>query len=92
MGSDVLTEAWHLVNYNRQDSYGHVTDDYRRVTSIFRAIAGKHLHLDEAILFMVSVKLARLHYNLQRGELHRDSLVDAIGYLALLEQIHAPDA
>jgi hypothetical protein len=92
MPLDALTEAWHLINFDRQDSYGHVTDDYRRVTRIFAALTGVHLNLEQAVLFMVSVKLARLSYNLDQGGLHRDSLVDALGYLALLEQIHAPDA
>jgi hypothetical protein len=91
MPLDALTEAWHLINFDRQDSYGHVTDDYKRVTTIFRAITGVHLHVEQAVLFMVAVKLARLSHNLDRDQLHRDSLIDALGYLALLEQINAPN-
>jgi hypothetical protein len=37
---------------------------------------------------MVSVKLARLNTNLERGKWHRDSIVDAAGYLGCLAMAH----
>lgn len=84
-GSEVLLEAYGLVTGTRQDSYGHPADDYSKVVEIFKALTGVELSVSEAILFMVSVKLARLRTNLGRSDvIHHDSLVDALGYLACL--------
>lgn len=83
-GSEILLEAHDLVNGARQNSYGHPSDDYRKVCDIFCAITGIELDVSEAILFMVSVKLARLRTNLESDVIHHDSLVDALGYLTCL--------
>lgn len=86
-GADVLLEAHQLVTGPRQETYSHPYDDYTKVTEIFRAITGIDLTLDQALLFMVSIKMARLRTNLQKGTLHRDSLVDAAGYLACIAMV-----
>lgn len=83
-GSEILNEAYKLVNGPRQNDYGHPADDYKKVSDIFYAITGVSLSVSEAILFMVSVKLARLRTNLENDKIHHDSLVDALGYLACL--------
>jgi hypothetical protein len=83
-GSEILLEAHRLVNGPRQNDYGHPADDYRKVSDIFYSITGINLSVSEAILFMVSVKLARLRTNLENDIIHHDSLVDALGYLACL--------
>jgi len=83
-GTDVLTEALDLVTNDRQSTYGHPYDDYTKVVSIFGSLTGVQLDVMQAILFMVSVKLARLRTNLERDVLHRDTLVDTIGYLTCL--------
>jgi hypothetical protein len=41
--------------------------------------------MSDALLFMVSVKMARLRTNLEKNRLHHDTLLDALGYLALLK-------
>ncbi len=83
-GSEILLEAHKLVNGPRQKDYGHPADDYGKVSAIFFAISGVDLSVSEAILFMVAVKMARLHTNLEAGVIHHDSLVDALGYLTCL--------
>jgi len=83
-GSEILLEAHRLVNGPRQKDYGHPADDYQKVSDIFYSITGIDLSVSEAILFMVSVKLARLRTNLEHDIIHHDSLVDALGYLACL--------
>jgi propanediol dehydratase large subunit len=83
-GSEILLEAHRLVNGPRQKDYGHPADDYQKVSDIFYAISGIDLSVSDAIMFMVSVKLARLRTNLENGTIHHDSLVDALGYLACL--------
>jgi hypothetical protein len=83
-GSEVLTEAHELINGPRQKSYSHPFDDYSKVRNIFQAMTGINLTVEQSILFMVAVKLARLNTNIERGKWHRDSLVDAAGYLGCL--------
>ena len=91
-GTEILQEAYKIVNQDRQNTYGHPKDDYTKVTNIFETLTGKQLTLTEALLFMVSVKLARLKTNLDQGQLHHDTLLDTIGYLACINMIHQPES
>lgn len=84
---DILKEADRIVHGPRNESYGHPIDDYSRVVEIFRMISGVELHPEEGALFMVAVKLARLRHNYEAGIIHRDSLIDAAGYLWVFAQI-----
>lgn len=83
-GAEAVLEAFHLITGPRQSAYSHPTDDYKRVVDIFGALTGVDLTVEQALLFMVAVKMARLTHNLSDNTLHRDSLVDAIGYLGCL--------
>lgn len=89
LGAETLLEAHHLITGDRQAAYDHPTEDYRKVVAIFRSLTGVRLTVEQALLFMVSVKMARLRTNLERDTLHRDSLVDAMGYLGCLAMTHA---
>jgi hypothetical protein len=84
IGADILTEAHQIITGARNQSYGKVTDAYAKVIKMFEVLTGIQLSYADALLFMVSVKLARLSTNLERNQLHHDSLLDALGYLALL--------
>jgi len=88
---DAAYRAWQLTKGDRMAQYGHPWDDYTRVRRIFGSITNYHHNLStqEAIMFMVCVKLARLMKSLDEGKMHEDSLVDAIGYLNCL---HMADA
>ncbi len=88
VGADILLEAHRLVTGPRNDSYGDVVDDYSKVIDIFYGLTGMRLSLADALMFMVSVKMARLRTNLDKNRLHHDSLLDAIGYLGLLNQAY----
>jgi len=83
-GSEVVVEAFKLINGKRQADYSHPLNDYTKVRDLFEATTGISLTVEQAILFMVCVKLARLRTNLEKDVLHHDSLVDAIGYLGCL--------
>ena len=87
-GTEILQEAHNIVNQARQNTYGHPKDDYTKVTNIFETLTGHKLTLNDALLFMVSVKLARLKTNLDQGQLHHDTLLDTIGYLTCINMIH----
>ena len=86
-GTEILDEAFKLVSKDRQGSYGHPLDDYTKVTEIFKSLTGNNLTVYEALLFMVSVKLARLRTNLELSKVHHDSLVDALGYLTCIKMV-----
>lgn len=88
--TDVLVNASIIINNDRNNTYGHVVDDYTKVRNIFLALTGIELDLHQCLLFMASVKLARIQTNLQRNILHKDSLTDLIGYLALQAEIKEP--
>jgi hypothetical protein len=90
-GTEILQEAYKIVNQDRQNTYGHPKDDYTKVINIYQTLTGKQLTINDAILFMVSVKLARLRTNLEAGQLHHDTLLDTIGYLTCLNMIHHAD-
>ena len=87
MLDDILKEADRIVHGPRNEAYGHPIDDYSRVVATFRLISGVELTPEEGALFMVAVKLARLANNFEQGIVHRDSLVDAAGYLWVFGQI-----
>ena len=91
-GTEILQEAYKIVNQDRQKTYGHPKDDYTKVINIYQTLTGKQLTLTEALLFMVSVKLARLKTNLDQGQLHYDTLLDTIGYLTCINMIHQPES
>ena len=88
VGADILLEAHQLVTGPRNDTYGNVVDDYSKVIQIFEGLTGIRMSMSDALLFMVSVKMARLRTNLEKNRLHHDTLADAIGYLGLLNQAY----
>ena len=91
-GTEILQHAYQIVNQDRQNTYGHPKDDYTKVINIFETLTGKQLNITEALLFMVSVKLARLKTNLDQGRLHYDTLLDTIGYLTCINMIHQTES
>lgn len=90
---DAAYRAWQLTQGDRQEQYGDPWTDYTKVRRIFAAMTNYkyNMTVQEAILFMVAVKLARLQTSLEREKLHEDSLVDAIGYLNCLHMADAKD-
>lgn len=88
-GAETLLTAHSLITGDRQAAYDHPLEDYTKVTDLFRALTGIILTVEEALLFMVAVKFARLRTNLDRGSVHNDSLVDAMGYLGCLAMVDA---
>jgi len=91
-GTEILQEAYKIVNQDRQNTYGHPKDDYTKVINIYETLTGQNLTLNDAILFMISVKLARLRTNLEAGHLHHDTLLDTIGYLTCLNMINQTES
>ena len=88
-GAEIVNEAYNLITGARQDDYDHPLDDYSRTAEIFGAITGRHMSAEEAVLFMVAVKLSRLWNELEAGLDVPDNTRDAIGYLGCLNMIRA---
>lgn len=88
--TEVLVNASVIINNDRNNTYGHVVDDYEKVRTIFYGLTGIELDLHQCLMFMASVKLARIRTNLARNILHKDSLTDLIGYLSLQAEITEP--
>lgn len=87
MLDDILKKADALVHGDRNQSYGHPYDDYRRVSDIYNSITGQHIGPDDAALLMVCVKLARIGKHHDTNTVHVDSLVDLAGYAWVYAQI-----
>jgi hypothetical protein len=86
-GAEIINEAYNLITGDRQNDYDHPLDDYSRTAEIFGAITGRYLTAEEAILFMVCVKLSRLWNELESDLDVPDNTRDAIGYLGCLNMV-----
>lgn len=86
-GAEVLLEAYELITGDRHDQYAHPLEDYTQTRDIFEALTGIHLTVEQAILFMVSVKLSRLRTTMTRGDWHHDTVVDTAGYIGCLAMV-----
>lgn len=86
-GAEIVREAYELITGPRQDAYSHPAEDYTRTAAIFNAITGHDITTEEAILFMVAVKLSRIHNELLTSQTIPDNTRDAIGYLGCLNMV-----
>jgi len=83
----ILDEANRIAGECRSRDYGHPLDNHERIAAIWNVQLGPKLSapisaVDVAIL-MVGLKLARL----VNSPNHRDSLVDAAGYIKCADMI-----
>lgn len=78
-----MTAARIVRNGERQAVYGHPSDDFRRTAKEWSATFGKDVAPLDVAVGMVQLKLSRLIGT--PG--HRDSIIDAIGYLICYERI-----
>lgn len=81
----ILQEADELINGDRLRDYGNPRIVFNKLSSSFSCLTGVDIDKDDAILFLVLLKLVRFRNS---GFTHRDSLVDAAGYLGLFEKVH----
>jgi len=90
-GAEIVREAYELIVGPRQHTYSHPTEDYARTADIFNAITGHQITTQEAILFMVAVKLSRLYFEMKSDQWVPDNTRDAIGYLGCLNMVRTAD-
>ncbi len=87
-GAEICIEAYDLITGDRNNDYAHPYDDYSKVASIFESLSGVSLSVEEAVLFPLAMKLARMRTARENNRWHHDSVVDAIGYLGCLSMIN----
>ena len=78
----ILLEAETIVNGERQSKYGPPAEHWGRVCAVYNALTDHGMDEEEAMLFMLCLKLVREGFNPQR-----DNLVDICGYAEIKSRI-----
>ena len=78
----ILTEAESIVNGSRNSDYGG-TEGLERIAQVASILTNKDLTAMDLALIMVSLKLVRESFQHKR-----DNLVDACGYMELLNKLN----
>ena len=89
--SNILTEANAIIYGDREKTYGSPAKNLETIAKYWTAhlqargklVEDERLTIDDVALMMTGLKLARLGNDTR----HRDSQVDACGYLGLLERV-----
>lgn len=77
-----IDEAKTLIYGERHDEYGPAAEEFRRVADGWASILGANVLPSDVALCMAWLKIVRESYKHKR-----DNIVDAIGYLALYEDV-----
>jgi hypothetical protein len=89
VGADILLEAHQLVTGPRNDTYGNVVDDYSKVIAIFEGLTGITTQpRRRAAVHGVSQDGTTAHEPRPQPTTPRLALLDALGYLGLLNQAY----
>lgn len=78
----ILKETDDLVSLDRQQQYGHPTENFKDIAKIASAVLGVEMTAEECVVVMVAVKLGRLKFKYKH-----DSIVDLAGYLKVWDMI-----
>jgi len=78
----ILSEADNLINGNRQSDYGDPGVNIERIAGMWSAYLGTEVTGEQVCWMMTMVKASR---DLVKSK--RDNLVDAAGYLGLIERL-----
>ena len=96
VGTSILSEAHSIIYGDRERTYGSPAKNLETIAAYWTAhlrargfmADSSVLSADDVAIMMTGLKLARLANDVE----HRDSQVDACGYLALLERIQGANA
>jgi len=80
---NILDEAKEIIYGDREKTYGHPSVNLDNIAKFWSVYLKKDVNAQDVATMMVLLKLARM----MNQPDHRDSLVDSVGYLALIERI-----
>jgi hypothetical protein len=80
---NILEEAQSIIYGDREKTYGHPAKNLLNIAKLWSIYLDKEVTAQDVATMMVLLKIARL----KNQPDHRDSLVDSVGYLALIERI-----
>jgi len=80
---NILDEAKEIIYGDREKTYGHPSVNLDNIAKFWSVYLKKDVNAQDVATMMVLLKIARL----KNQPDHRDSLVDSVGYLALIERI-----
>ncbi|WP_210416685.1 DUF6378 domain-containing protein [Glutamicibacter sp. ZJUTW] len=75
----VLTTAEQLINGDRAKDYGDASENFQRIANLWTPILGVQVTATDVALCLTQLKVARLI----TSPAHKDSWIDAAGYIAL---------
>ncbi|ALG30719.1 hypothetical protein AOZ07_02905 [Glutamicibacter halophytocola] len=75
----VLTTAEQLINGDRAKDYGDASENFQRIANLWEPILGVEVTATDVALCLTQLKVSRLI----TSPAHKDSWVDAAGYIAL---------
>ena len=78
----ILDDAAHVLEA-RAETYGPATASLRAIAARWSLTLGRSVAPAEVVLCMIDLKMVRLAHD----PAHRDSLVDVIGYAALMPEV-----
>ena len=85
-------EAREIIYGDREKTYGHPAKNLEHIARLWSAYTNTAITADDVCSMMTMLKLTMLKLaRLKNQPMHRDSLVDAIGYVLLKERIHEHD-
>lgn len=79
----VLDEARNLITGNRADMHGDAKQNFTNIAKLWSIYLEREVGAKDVALMMALLKIART----KTGEMNHDDVVDAIGYLALGEEV-----
>jgi hypothetical protein len=79
---DILDTASLLIHGDRQASYGSPSENFQRIADRWTQHLGVSIAPWQVCILMADLKLARL-----ANGYHEDSVIDAVGYLALAAEM-----
>lgn len=84
--ADILAEASRIVTIDRNDQYGEPQELFGLIAKYWTAHLDRQVNAHDVAVMMALMKCARM----QANPAHRDSAVDACGYLAIAGEVGMP--
>lgn len=80
----IAQEAERLINGDRREAYGPVSESFERIAQIWSGVLGQKVSATQVAHCMIGLKLYR-----EANKHQRDNLVDICGYSLLAEKLNA---